>query len=267
AHAMLAEIAAATLDRDHAAAELDTAIASLVDLAAAAPPDGDRLYTRAAELAVERAMLFDRSGQPIAAGADWQRPHAPPRPAPRPAARRRAPEPARDAARPRPARSGDDASLERRWIAAVLATRPPPSERATLLVRRADVRRRERFPDLAAALADLHEAVELTEELAETDPSDDPGPRAPGEIAGKVAHGSNATETRPSAYQLEAALSAQSGDQRARAQSLAAIARLAERAADRVESEAAAAAAWLAADEPAAALPHGARAHASLSST
>ena len=39
---------------------------------------------------------------------------------------------------------------------------------------------------------------------------------------------------------------------------------MAERAADRVEVETAAAAAWLAADEPAAALPHGARAHAEL---
>src|SRR5207248_10358451 len=84
---------------------------------------------------------------------------------------------------------------------------------------------------------------------------------------GKARHGGTATEIRRSASRLEAGLFAQSGDQRARAQSLAAIARLAERAADRVESEAAAAAAWLAADEPAAALPHGARAHASLSST
>ncbi|HMG56902.1 MAG TPA: hypothetical protein VK601_25565, partial [Kofleriaceae bacterium] len=239
AHAMLAEIADVALDRDHAAAELDTAIASLVELAAGATPDADRLYTRAAQLAVERAMLFDRSNQPIAAGADWQRAHA--------LARQAAPEIARDAARTMLDRSGDDAGLERRWIDAVLATRPPPAERAALLVRRADVRRRERFPDLAAALADLHEAVELTEEISEL--------------------GSDATETRRSAYQLEAELFAQSGNQRARAQSLAAIARLAERAADRVESEAAAAAAWLAADEPAAALPHGARAHASLSST
>jgi Tfp pilus assembly protein PilF len=243
AHAMLAEIAAATLDREHAAAELDTAIAALIDLAAGAPPDGDRLYTRAAELAVERAMLFDRSGQPIAAGADWQRAHA--------LARQAAPEIARDAARTLLERSGDDASLERRWIDAVLATRPPLAERATLLVRRADVRRRERFPDLAAALADLHEAVELTEETVE---------------AGDTELGPAATETRRRAYQLEAELFAQSGDQRSRARSLTAIARLAERASDRVESEAAAAAAWLAADEPAAALPHGARAHASLSS-
>ncbi len=238
AHAMLAEIADATLDRDHAAAELDTAIASLVELAAGTPPEGDRLYTRAAELAVARAMLFDRSGQPIAAGADWQRAHA--------LARQSAPEIARSAARTLLARSGNDASLERRWIDAVLATRPPPAERAALLVRRADVRRRERFPDLAAALADLHEAVELSEQTLER---------------------GGDTDTRRRAYQLEAELFAQSGDHRARAQSLAAIARLAERGSDRVESETAAAAAWLAADEPAAALPHGARAHASLSST
>ncbi len=296
AHATLAEIADARLDREHAATELDTAIAALIELAAGAPAEADRLYTRAAQLAVERATLFDRSGQPIAAGADWQRAHA--------LARQAAPEIARDAARTLLARSGDDAGLERRWIDAVLATRPPPAERAALLVRRADVRRRERFPDLAAALADLHEAVELTEELAERDPSADPGQIEPGELGGgdpaglaggaggkaprgiepieqgggdpagvaggargKAPRGTAATEIRRSAYQLEAELFAQSGDQRARAQSLAAIARLAERAADRVESEAAAAAAWLAADEPAAALPHGARAHASLSST
>ncbi|HEX3764268.1 MAG TPA: hypothetical protein VHW23_36490, partial [Kofleriaceae bacterium] len=256
AHAVLAELADATLDRDHAASELDTAIASLVDIAAVAPADADRLYTRAAQLAVERAMLFDRDGQPSAAGADWQRAHA--------LARQAAPEIARDAARTLLARSGDDAGLERRWIDAVLATRPPPSERAALLVRRADVRRRERFPDLAAALADLHEAVELTEELAEASSDGLDAPEGPDQD-GVENH--DATEIRRNAYQLEAELFAQSGDQRARAQSLAAIARLAERAADRVESEAAAAAAWLAADEPAAALPHGARAHASLAST
>ena len=263
AHAMLAEIADATLDRDHAAAELDTAIASLVELAAGTPPEGDRLYTRAAELAVARAMLFDRSGQPGAAGADWQRAHA--------LARQAAPEIARDAARTLLARSGDDAGLERRWIDAVLATRPPPAERAALLVRRADVRRRERFPDLAAALADLHEAVELTEEATEgatEGATEASGAGADSARADDDAPGAaHTTEIRRSAYQLEAELFAQSGDQRSRAQSLAAIARLAERAADRVESEAAAAAAWLAADEPAAALPHGARAHASLAST
>src|SRR6185436_9425234 len=78
-------------------------------------------------------------------------------------------------------------------------------------------------------------------------------------------HAIGHTDTRRRAYQLEAQLFAQSGDQRSRAQALAALAKLAERAGDRVASETAAAAAWLAADEPAAALPHGARAHASLS--
>src|SRR5262249_48366890 len=151
------------------------------------------------------------------------------------------------------ARSGDDASLERRWIDAVLATRPPPSERATLLVRRADVRRRERFPDLAAALADLHEAGELSEESAEA--------------AATAGQTIAATEPRRRPYQRGAELFAQRGAGRSRARARPAVAGLAERAADRVESEAAAAAAWLAADEPAAALPHGARAHASLSST
>src|SRR5262249_20499612 len=207
-------------------------------------PEADRLYTRAAELAVARAMLFDKTRQSVAAEADWQRAHT--------LARQVAPEIARDAARTLLARSGHDASLERRWIDAVLATRPPSAERSALLVRRADVRRRERPPDPAAAIADRHEAVELLED----------GPEASGST-----HPLGHTDTRRRAYQLEAQLFAQSGDQRSRAQALAALARLAERAADRVASETAAAAAWLAADEPAAALPHGARAHASLSST
>ncbi|MEO8704157.1 MAG: hypothetical protein ABI867_29160, partial [Kofleriaceae bacterium] len=233
AHAVLAEIAEATSDREHAAAELDTAIASLVDLAGDDLGQGERLFTRAAQLAVARATLFDRGGQYAAASADYQRAHS--------LAQRHAPELARDAAKTMLARSGDDAGTERRWIDAVLATRPPASERAALLVRRADVRRKERAPDVGAALADLHEALQLTEDTSDAD----------------------VIATRRSAYQLEAELLAQSGDQRARAQALAAVARMAERA-DRVETETAAAAAWLAADEPAAALPHGARAHAQL---
>jgi tetratricopeptide (TPR) repeat protein len=232
---MLAELADAALDREHAAAELETAIVALVELAAERPADRDRLSTRAAELTVARAMLFDKTGQSIAAGADWERAHA--------LAGSAAPEIARDAARTLLARSGDDASVERRWIDAVLATRPAPIERAALLVRRADVRRRAPSVDLAAALADVREAVELTE----------------------VAPGAPA-HTRRRAYQLQAELFAQTGDPRSRAQALAAVAKLAERAIDRLESETFAAAAWLAADEPAEALAHAARAHAQLPS-
>ena len=246
AHAVLAEIAEATLDREHAAAELDTAIGSLVDLAAeeAVPRVTDsigpasglerstRLRVRAAELAVARATLFDRSGQISLATADYERAHE--------LAQDHSPAIARDAARTMLGRVQDDGARERRWIDAVLATRPPAAERAGLLVQRADVRRRERTPDLAAALADLHEALHLTE--------DDPA----------------STEVRRHAYQLEVELFAKSGDRRARAQALAALAKMAERAQDRVEIETAAAAAWLAADEPASALPHGARAHASV---
>jgi len=269
AHAVLAEIAEATDDRDHAVAELDTAIAGLVGLAedddvddidddAVLLPPGakvitvgvplpdrttrsGRLFARAAQLAVSRAAMLDRGGHAAQANADWQRAHQ--------LAQAHAPDIARDAARTlldRAAVGGDDAIAERRWIDALLATRPPPAERASLLVRRAEVRRKERTPDLAAALADLHEAVAALDQLADPDP----------EIIA----------TRRSAYRLEAELLASSGDQRARAQALAALAKLAERAAERVEVETAAAAAWLAADEPAAALPHGARAHAELAS-
>jgi tetratricopeptide (TPR) repeat protein len=234
AHAMLAEIAEATSDREHAAAELDTAIGALVGLADEVI-DSNRLYTRAAELALARASLFDKTGAPAQATADYERAHE--------LAATHAPELARGAARTMLARS-PDAITERRWIDAVLATRPPAGERADLLVRRADVRRREKTPDLAAAVADLHEALAL--------------------VDGPATNAADAAATRRAAYQLEADLMAKSGDQRARAQALAALARMSERAADRVEVETAAAAAWLAADEPAAALPHGARAHAEL---
>jgi tetratricopeptide (TPR) repeat protein len=248
AHAVLADIAEATFDREHAAAELDTAIASLIDLADDDHlGERDRLYKRAAQLAVNRAGLFDRSGQYALASEDYERAHM--------LAQVHAPELAGDAARTLLSRAvkAGDANTERRWIDAVLATRPPAEERAALLVRRADVRRRESVPDLAAAIADLHEALQLVED------SQDP----------------EATETRKLAYQLEAELLAQSGDARARAQALTALAKLASRTGasaaerradgiDRVEREMAAAAAWLAADEPAAALPHGARALASM---
>src|SRR5262249_36074260 len=75
AHAVLAEIAEATFDREHAAAELDTAIGSFVDLTTG-DGDEDRLYARAAELAVQRATLFDKAGQAEQASADWERAHS-----------------------------------------------------------------------------------------------------------------------------------------------------------------------------------------------
>ena len=241
AHAVLAEVAEAGGDREHASSELDMAIAQLLELAGSAPA-GERMYTRAAELAMARASLFDRSGQASAASGEWVRAHE--------LAVAHAPQIARSAARTMLARSGDT-STERQWIDAVLATRPPPSERAQLLVRRAAARRDERAPDMAAALADLHEALRICEALATNQDGTDP----------------EATEIRKRAYQLEAELLAKSGDQRARAQALAALAKMSVReatAVERVEVETAAAAAWLAADEPAAALPHGARAHAAL---
>jgi tetratricopeptide (TPR) repeat protein len=234
AHAVLADLAEASSDLEHAAVELDVAIASLVDLATDDLGDGERLYTRAAQLAIARAGLLDRGGQPTAAATDWQRAYS--------LAQRHAPELARHAARTLLARAGDDANLERRWLDAVLATRPSALERAALLVRRADIRRRERTPDLAAALGDLREGLQLSEHTQDPE----------------------ALETRRRAYQLEAELLAQSGDRRARAQALASLALMAEPSPNRIEVETAAAAAWLAADEPAAALPHAARAQAQL---
>ncbi|HEY0195804.1 MAG TPA: hypothetical protein VGC42_32040, partial [Kofleriaceae bacterium] len=231
AHATLAELADQALDHDHASAELETAIGTLIGLCADKPPDVDRLSARAAELAVVRAMLLDRTGHAAAASADWQRAYA--------LAQDTAPEVARDAARTLLARSGDDAGVERRWVDAVLATQPPVADRAALRVRRADLARRDRGFD--AALADLREALELAE-------------AAP----------ALTVSIRRRAYRLEAEIHAQRGDLRARAHALAALATLAERPADRVEAETAAAAAWLAADDPAAALSHAARGQAAL---
>jgi Tfp pilus assembly protein PilF len=244
AHAILAELAGAASDAEQAAAELDTAIAGYVDHAAEERDEGPRLHARAAELAIARARLLDggiradRADRADAApdreasAAAWQRAHE--------LARPHAPELARTAARTLLERAGDDLAEERRWIDAVLATRPPAIDRAVLLVRRADARRRGRTPELPAALADLHEALRLTADI-------------PDEVA---------IETRRRAFQLEAELRAQSGDQRARAQALAALAQMP--AVDRVQVETAAAAAWLTADDPAAALPHAARAYAAL---
>src|SRR5439155_1343209 len=116
AHAMFAEIADAALDREHAAAELDTAIAGLVELAEA-HADSDRLYTRAAELAVARAMLFDKTRQSSAAEADWQRAHA--------LARHGAPEIARHAARTLLARAGGGVASGTAAAAAWLAADEP----------------------------------------------------------------------------------------------------------------------------------------------
>ena len=242
AHAVLAEIAEAGFDRDHAVGELDTAIGSLVELAresiaeaevGGGESEANRLYARAAELAMLRATLLDQAGHADQAAGDWARAHE--------LAGNHAPQIAREAARTMLSRSGGG-HAERRWIDAVLATEPPAPERAALLVHRADVRRHEAPPDLVAAVADLREAIAAIEGLTEDSPS----------------------HTRRRAYQLEAELLALSGDRRARAQALSALARMADRAIDKVAVETAAASAWLEADEPTAALPHAARAHAEL---
>ena len=241
AHAVLAEIAEATADPTRAADELETAITAFVELATDEPDATDasaatatRMYTRAAELAIARASLFDRTGDVAHAGSDWERAHG--------LAAGNAPAIARIAAKTLLARAAGPTDA-RRWIDAVLATRPPSAESASLLISRAEIRGNEAPPDLAAALADLHEARSLTDD-EDADPA-----------------------SRRRAYALEAELLAKSGDLRARAHALAALANMAGRSAsqqERVESEAAAAAAWLEADDASTALAHGTRAHASL---
>jgi Tfp pilus assembly protein PilF len=219
AHAILAEIAEAAGDREHAVAELDTAIAAFAD------------GRRAAELAVARAVLVERIA-PNAAIAAWERAYT--------LARDHAPSLARDAGRTLLARSTDP-DRERVWIDAVLATDPDRSERAALLVSRAAVRRRASEPDVAGALVDLHDALQIASEDHDRD-------------------------TRRRALELEAELLAKSGDHRARAHSHAALARMAEPGLERALIETAAADAWLTAGEASSALPHAVRANRELAS-
>jgi len=220
AHAVLAEIADAAGDREHAAAELDTAIKAFAD--------HDTGHARAAALATARARLLDQIA-PVEARATWQHAYE--------LARDHAPELARDAARTLLARAAD-AREELHWIDAVLATRPDAAERAALLVARATVRRREPDADLAGALADVRQALQLL-------PDDD-------------------VEARRRVHELEADVHGKTGDHRGRAQALAALARIADHGTERAIVETAAASAWLAADEPATSLTHGARALAEL---
>ncbi len=223
AHAVLAELAEAAGDREHAAAELDTAIRAFVEVSG---------HARAAELAVARAVLVDQIA-PGAAASAWQQAHE--------LAQAHSPSLARDAARTLLDRASDAASKVR-WIDAVLATRPDAAERAELLVERAAVRRAEPDGDLAGALADLREALRIS-------PDGD----------GQLERG-----TRRHAYELEADVLAKTGDHRGRAKALAALATMAEPGTERAIVETAAATAWLAADDAAAALPHGMRARSEL---
>jgi Tfp pilus assembly protein PilF len=223
AHAILGEIAEAAGDREHAVTELDVAITGFGN------------GRRAAELAVARAELIEQIAPPTetVAIAAWERAHA--------LARDHAPALARAAARTLLARSTDP-DRELVWIDAVLATDPDRGERAALLVSRAAVHRRTSEPDLAAALADLRDALRIAPEDG----------------------GSGDRDTRRRALELEAELLAKAGDHRARAISHAALARMAEPGLERALVETAAADAWLAAGDASAALPHALRANDEL---
>lgn len=231
AHVILSEIAVRAGEFERAAAELDLAIAELVAMAGARPTmNSARWVARAAELAGVRATLFDQCEQRERANADWVRAYE--------LAGQHAPAIARDAARSLLSRAVVPAD-QFKWLDAILATRPADAERAALLMDRAELRSTEPA-DHVAALADIREVLALTE-----------GEPAPAQV-------------RRRAYTLQAALLAGPGDQRARAAVLASLANLAERPAERVKYDIAAAAAWLAANQPDAAFRHGAQAFAAL---
>jgi Tfp pilus assembly protein PilF len=247
AHALLAEIATGARDRDLAAAELEAAIAAFVELAVDERGEAPRRLVRAAKLALTRAQLLEVGPDQAAAVSDLQRAYQ--------LAQAHDPDLARAAASALLERAGSEPAVERRWIDALLATRPRALERASLLVRRADSRLRDGAPDLAAALADVREALPLL-----ADPGAAGAPRSDPHAAVRAAH--------RRALALEAELLARRGDLRARAQAVAAIAALAGEPAPSeplpAQDEAAAAAAWLAAGDSALALAHGARAVAAL---
>ncbi|MEZ4369140.1 MAG: hypothetical protein R2939_23075, partial [Kofleriaceae bacterium] len=219
---------------DAAAGRLDRAIGQLIEAAEAAfADDGAPLRERAAALAMQRGALLDARGDRDAAVDDYRRAHT--------LAAAAAPAVARDAARTLLARDAASAASERRWIDAVLATRPEPDERAELLLRRARLRLAEPGDhlDLGATIADVHEAASLA--------------TSPGQ--------------QRAAYEFEAELLARAGDRRGRAQVLSARAALPATAAERAAAEGAAAEAWLDAGDAATALPHGSRAVSALDAT
>jgi Tfp pilus assembly protein PilF len=233
AHALLAELRLPGEGAQAAADSLDAAIEAWVAAADDAfpvePDDGERMLTRAAHLAVERARLLDRDGDTRAA-AGWRRAHE--------LAAPRAPIAARAAAR---ALLGSEPEDEVRWLDAILATEPPPIERAALRVRRASLRALDAPAD---ALADVTGALGALDQ-ADADPA-------------------SALAIRRDALAIAARAHGATGDVRARAVAIAAHAALVDDEGARASAEADAAEAWLAADEAAAALPHGERAAAQL---
>jgi Tfp pilus assembly protein PilF len=238
AHALTAELASRASDAGAAATALDleisAALAAADDALALGEPATDvaRLRARAARTASRRALVLDGSGQrdDAAALAAWVRAHE--------LGAAHAPDVAGLAARVLLDR---DPAQERRWLDAVLDATPEPELRARLLVRRARSRGREAPDDAEAARAAL------------------------GDVAAALAVGpALASELRKDALDLEAELKARAGDARGHAAALAARAELPGTAAERAAADESAARAWLAADEPAAALPLGTRAAAEL---
>jgi Tfp pilus assembly protein PilF len=227
AHGLIAQLSLGDLESgalsEGSSGSVDAAIDALTEIADGAfAADGPRLYVRAAELAIARAEVRDRAGDAAGAIADLERAHD--------LAAAHTPLLARRAARALLDRAGDPAA-ERRWIDALLATKPSADEQSPLLLRRAQLAAAD-ASDPAAAIADVRAALSF----ATTD------------------------AVRRTAYGLEAEILATTGDRRARAQALAARAKLSDGATETAAAEAEAAAAWLAADDPASALPHGARA-------
>lgn len=176
--------------------------------------EGKRHLGRAAQLALQRAELLAGQGRAGDAERDYERAHT--------LARDADPDHARTAARAllqSHTQSGDK-SGQRRWLDALLATRPEPGERVKLLLSRAELRA-EDPDDTGGALGDIHTV------LSESSDADE----------------------RAIALGLQARLLAHSGDPEGQARALADRADLATTPEQRVAAESAAADAWLRASD------------------
>jgi tetratricopeptide (TPR) repeat protein len=264
AYVLLAEVHRARHDLDSAVTDLGAAIGALTraadtyfanhpgteaapsPAAASWPPDDDRLHgsrylARAAHLAHERARLLEELGRVDEARADYQRSHA--------LARTVDPVAAHALARSllQAERARGDIDGQRRWIDTLLEDGAAGSERAELLLSRADLRRRAVIAsDVAMVIPDPGEdaptpsAVELTA-AAERH----------ARLQGSLSDIDQALASEPTPAQrivglaLRAELLGSVGDRKGRAQALAERATLVAGPEDRAEAEAEAVQAWL----------------------
>lgn len=199
---------------------------------------GTRFLTRAAHLARERALLLEELGRADAARADYHRAHS--------LARKVDAITARDNARSliRPDRVRGSVEAQRRWIDALIKGGATGGERIELQLARAELRCRTLLDRPAGATGEVTPA--------DTGLSPDDIQEALIDLDEVLAAGPSNVQ-RALALVLQAQLRGAAGDTAGRARTLAERAALVVAPLDRAEAEAAAARAWLSADDSTAA--------------